>query len=106
MNSCHHSTGYLSCTKKLMVPGSLLLPTNALQNSFHHYLLLALKPYLLIINNIVIVFITILELFAFGLSITRMKYWTGYIKLIRPQELDDLIVMILLHYIRISRMMP
>ena len=50
MNSCHHSTGYLSCTKKLMVPGSLLLPTNALQNSFHHYLLLALKPYLLIVN--------------------------------------------------------
>ena len=48
--------------KNLTVPGSLLLPTNALQNSFHHYLLLALKPYLFIINNIVMVFITILEL--------------------------------------------
>ena len=48
--------------KKLTVPGSSLL----LQNSFHHYLLLALKPYLLIINNIVMVFITILELIAFG----------------------------------------
>ena len=52
--------------KKLTVPGSLLLPTNALQNSFHHYLFLALKPYLLIINNIVMVFITILKLIAFG----------------------------------------
>ena len=57
MNCCHHSTGYLSCTKKLTVPGSLLLPINALQNSFHHYLLLALKPYLLTIDNIVIVLI-------------------------------------------------
>ena len=94
MNSYHHSTGYLSCTKKLKVPGSLLLPTNALENSFHHYLVLALKPYLLIINNILMVFITILELIAFGLSITLLKYWTGYIKLIRPQELDDLIVII------------
>ena len=35
--------------KKLMVPGSLLLPINALQNSFHHYLSLALKSYLFII---------------------------------------------------------
>ena len=91
--------------KNLTVPGSLLLPTNA-QNSFHHYLLLALKQSLLIINNIVMVFITILELIAFGLSITLLKYWAGYIKLIRSQELHDLIVMILLHYIRISRMMP
>ena len=58
MNSCRHSTRYLSCTKKLTVPGSLLLPINALQNSFH---LLALKPYLRILNiNIVMVFITIL----------------------------------------------
>ena len=46
-----------------MVPGSLLLQINALQNSFHHYLLLVLKPYLpvLIINSILMVFITILE---------------------------------------------
>ena len=43
---------------------------------------------------------------AFGLSITLLKYWIGYIKLIRPQELDDLIDMILLQYIRISCMMP
>ena len=57
MISWHHSTGYLSCTKNFTVPGSLLLPINALQNSFHHYLLLALKPYLLIINNNVLVFI-------------------------------------------------
>ena len=68
-----------------MVPGSLLLPINALQNSSHHYLLLVLKPYLPIINNIVMVFITILELIAFGLSTTLLKFWTGYIKLIRPQ---------------------
>ena len=99
MNSCHHSTDYPSCTKNLMVPGSLLFPTNALRNSFHHYLLLALKPYSHYkFLFILIVFITIQELIAFGLSITLLKYWTGYIKLIRPQELDDLIVMILLHY--------
>ena len=35
------------------------------------------------------VFITIQELIAFGLSTTLLKFWTGYIKLIRPQELDD-----------------
>ena len=32
-------------------------------------------------------FITILELIVFGLLTTLLKYWTGYIKLIRPQEL-------------------
>ena len=48
------------------------------------------------------VFISTLEVIVFGLLITLLKYWTGYIKLIRPQELDDLIVMILPHYIRIS----
>ena len=48
------------------------------------------------------VFISTLELIVFGLLITLLKYWTGYIKLIRPQQLDDLIVMILPHYIRIS----
>ena len=42
------------------------------------------------------VFITILELTVFGLSTTPLKYWTSYIKLIRPQELEDLVVMILL----------
>ena len=36
------------------------------------------------------VFITILELTVFGLLTNLLKYWTGYIKLIRPQELDDL----------------
>ena len=82
-----------------MVPGSLLLQINALPNSFHHYLLLVLKQYLSIINNIVMVFITILELISFGLLTTRLKYWTGYIKLIRSQELGNLIVTILLHYI-------
>ena len=40
-------------------------------------LLLVLKPYLPIINNIVMVFITILELIAFGLSTTLLKFWTG-----------------------------
>ena len=64
------------------------------------------KIILTIINNIVMVFITILELIAFGLSTTLLKFWTGYIKLIRPQELDDLIVTILQHYIRISHTMP
>ena len=67
-------TSYLSCTRNLMVPGSLLLPINALQNSSHRYLLLVLKPYLPIIHNIVMVFITILELFAFGLSTTLLKF--------------------------------
>ena len=43
MNSYHHSTGYLSCTKNFMVSGSLMLPINALQNIFHHYLLLVLN---------------------------------------------------------------
>ena len=90
-------TLYFSC--KLLASILSMVPTKALQNSLHHYLLIALKPYLLIINSIVLVFITILELIAFGLSITLLKYWTGYIKLIRPQELDDLIVTILLHYI-------
>ena len=74
--------------RKLMVPGSLLLQINTLQNSFHHYLFLVLKPYLSIINNIVMVFITILELIVFGLSTTLLKYWTGYINLIRPKELE------------------
>ena len=64
------------------------------------------KIILTIINNIVMVFITILELIAFGLSTTLLKFWTGYIKLIRPQELDNLIVTILQHYIRISHTMP
>ena len=45
-------------------------------------------------------------IFGGDLLITVMKYWTGYIKLIKPQELDNLIVVILLHYIRISHMMP
>ena len=36
------------------------------------------------------VFITILELIVFGLLTTLLKYWTGYIKLIRPQELENL----------------
>ena len=58
--------------KNLTVPGSLLLPINALQNSFHHYLLLVLKPYLLIINNIVMVFISTMELIVFGLLITLL----------------------------------
>ena len=64
------------------------------------------KTILTIINNIVMVFITILELIAFGLSTTLLKFWTGYIKLIRPQELDDLIVTILQHYIQIFHTMP
>ena len=106
MNSYHHSTGYLSCTKNLTVPGSLLLQIHAPPNSSRHYLLLVLKQYLSIINNIVMVFITILELIIFGLLTTLLKYWTGYIKLIRPQELENLIVTILLHYIRISHTMP
>ena len=58
------------------------------------------------INNIVMVFITFLELIVFGLLTTLLKYWTGYIKLIRPQELENLIVTILLHYIRIYHTMP
>ena len=62
----------------------------------------SLKPYLLIINKIVMVFISTMELNVFGLLITLLKYWAGYIKLIKPQELDNLIVMILPHYIRIS----
>ena len=49
-----------------------------------------------------LVFITILGLIVFGLLTTLLKYWTGYVKLIRPQELNNLIVTILLHYIRIS----
>ena len=57
-------------------------------------------------RQFVMIFITILELIAFGLSTTLLKFWTGYIKFIRPQELDDLIVTILLHYIRISHTMP
>ena len=47
----------------------------------------------------------IYELIVFGL-LTTLQYWTGYIKLIRPQELENLIVTILLHYIRISHTMP
>ena len=53
--------------ENLMVPGSFVLPINAPQNSFHRHLLLVLKQYLLIINNMLMVFITILELIAFGL---------------------------------------
>ena len=49
-----------------MVPGSSLLQINVLPNSFHHYLLLVLKPYLYIINNTAQEFIRILELIAFG----------------------------------------
>ena len=33
MNSCHHSTGYPRCTKKLKGASSLLLQTNALQTA-------------------------------------------------------------------------
>ena len=44
-----------------------------------------------------LVFITILGLIVFGLLTTLLKYWTGYIKLIRPQELNNLIVTILLY---------
>ena len=57
MNSYHHSIYWLpKLHKNLMAPGSLLLQINALQNSFHHYLLLVLKQYLLVINNIVMVY--------------------------------------------------
>ena len=65
-NICHHFTGYQSCIRTLMVPGSSLLQINVLPNSFHRYLLLVLKPYLYIINNTVQEFIRILELIAFG----------------------------------------
>ena len=92
--------------KKPYGSGSLLLLIHSPQNSSLHHLLLGLKQYLSIINNIVIVFITILELIIFGLLTTLLKYWTGYIKLLRPQELENLIVTILLHYIRISHIMP
>ena len=61
MNSYHHSNDYLSC-KRLMAPGSNLVPINALQDSFNHSI-----PYLPIVSNIVMVFITILENYA-GLS--------------------------------------
>ena len=61
-----HFTGYQSCIRTLMVPGSSLLQINVLPNSFHRYLLLVLKPYLYIINNTVQEFIRILELIAFG----------------------------------------
>ena len=37
-----------------------------------------------------LVFITILGLIVFRLLTTLLKYWTGYIKLIRPQELNNL----------------
>ena len=47
MNSYHHSTGYLNCTKNLMVPGSLLLQIHAPPNSSRHYLLLVLKQLLI-----------------------------------------------------------
>ena len=89
MNSYHHSTGYLSCTRNLMVPGSLLLPINALQNSSHLYLLLVLKPYLPIINNIVMVFITIRELIAFGLSTTLLDRLHQINKTSRARRFDS-----------------
>ena len=47
-NICHHFTGYQSCIRTLMVPGSSLLQINVLPNSFHRYLLLVLKSYLYI----------------------------------------------------------
>ena len=59
-----------------MVLGSLLLQIHAPPNSSRHDLLLVLKQYLSIINNIVMVFITILELIVFGLLTTLLKYWT------------------------------
>ena len=65
-NICHHFTGYQSCIRTLMVPGSSQLQINVLPNSFHRYLLLVLKPHLYIINNTVQEFIRILELIAFG----------------------------------------
>ena len=67
-------TGYQSCIRTLMVPGSSLLQINVLPNSLHRYLLLVLKPYLYIINNTVQEFIRILELIAFGTYITPWKY--------------------------------
>ena len=98
MNSYHHSTGYLSCTKNLMVPGSLLLQINALQTAFNitscfKTILIHYKQYCDGIYNY------ILNLIVFGLLTTLLKYWTGCIKLIRPQELVNLIVTILLHII-------
>ena len=47
------------------------------------------KPYLSIINNIVTEFITILELIVLGLFTTLLKYWTGYIKLVRARKFDS-----------------
>ena len=70
----HHFTGYQSCIRTLMVPGSSLLQINVLPNSFHRYLLLVLKPYLYIINNTVQEFIRIQALIAFGSWITPWKY--------------------------------
>ena len=61
----------LKLHKKLIDPSSLLLPNNALQNSFHLYLLLVLKLYLLLINNILMIFITTLGRVAFGLTMTQ-----------------------------------
>ena len=85
--------------------GSRFIPASNKCTTKHLSLLLT-SCFKTILTHIVMVFITILKLIAFGLSTTLLKFWTGYIKLIRPQELDDLIVMILLHYIRISHTMP
>ena len=71
-----------------MVPG-YAPPNSSRHYRSKYYLLLVLKQYLSIMNNIVMVFITILELIVFGLLTTVLKYWTGYIKLIRPQELEN-----------------
>ena len=40
-------------------------------------------------KQIVLVFIITLRLIVFGFLTTLLKYWTGYIKLIRPQELNN-----------------
>ena len=95
MNNYYHSTGYLrKLHKNFMLPGSLLFPTNALPNSFHHYLLLVLITILAHFKQYCDSIYNISGIHSFGLSTTLLKYWTGYIRLIRPQELDDLIVMI------------
>ena len=90
-----------------MIPGSLLLLIHAPPNSSRHYLLLVLKTILIHYKQYCDGLYNHSGINCFWIINNSTEVLDRlHLKLIRPQELENLIVTILLHYIRISHTMP
>ena len=101
MNSCHHSTGYLSCTKKTYGSRFIAASNKCTTKQLSSLLTSCFKTIHTHYKQYGIYNHSGINCFWIINNSTQVLD-----KLIRPQELDNLISMILLHYIRISRKMP